>query len=100
MNPSGGEHICFDPSFSTSCNSDADCPLTPGGIHGKCLDATTQTQMGDPTYHKCFIPFYKATDRFSCWCENKGAGCLANKDCCSNKCLGASPSQGVTGNCQ
>ena len=83
---SGGERSCVDPSLSTDCTTDTDCPTGPDGRHGTCIGPNEEASVGDPTYHKCYVPFTVATDRYSCWCQNLGTACQTGKDCCSKKC--------------
>ena len=59
-----GEKACFDPSFSTKCTTDADCPTSPTGKHGRCLGEAEDLTPADDVYHTCYFPF--GADRFSC----------------------------------
>lgn len=95
----GEERGCFDASLSTSCTTDADCPTGPDGVHGTCLDENYGSQQGDPSYHKCYVQINLATNKSSCWCSKKGGECLLAKECCSNKCNGANPNNGIVGHC-
>jgi hypothetical protein len=85
---SGSESICFDSSLSASCTTDADCPTSPGGLHGTCLNENQGVAQGDPQYHKCYLPFIATTDRYTCWKGGTGSACVAAKECVSNKCVG------------
>jgi hypothetical protein len=85
---SGLERICVSPIGTIDCTTDADCPTSPSGLHGKCMDATTESQPGDGVYHTCWLPFFQSIDRFQCWGNNTGAACGVDTDCFSNKCLG------------
>jgi hypothetical protein len=96
---SANEHSCLDISFSTSCMSDTDCPVGPDGHHGTCLNETYQSMPGDATYHKCYAQLNTANNKASCWCGKAGGECLLAKECCSNKCNGADPNNGVVGKC-
>lgn len=58
------ERGCFDSSFSTSCMVDADCPLSPGNRHGRCLSEADGVAPTDAVYHKCYLPF--KLDGFTC----------------------------------
>jgi len=55
---------CFDTSFSTACLVDADCPLSPGNRHGRCLNETDGVTPASNAYHKCYFPF--KTDGYTC----------------------------------
>lgn len=83
------ERVCFDSSLSTSCMSDVDCPKSPGGLHGLCLDENHNVMMGDPSYHKCYLPYFATSNRYTCWPQNNG-DCASGKECSSNKCVGGS----------
>ena len=84
------ERICVSPIGTVPCMTNADCPAGPSGIHGQCMDATTQSSPGDGVYHTCWLPFFEAVDRFQCWAGNPGAPCGGNSDCNSNNCAGLS----------
>jgi hypothetical protein len=88
VNPGGigSEQACFDRSLSTACMVDADCPTSPGGLHGTCLNENQNVSSTDAAYHKCYLPFITTTDRYTCWKGNVGASCVAAKECISNKC--------------
>ncbi len=58
------ERGCLDSSFSTSCMTDVDCPLSPGGRHGHCLAEADGVAPIDSVYHKCYLPF--KTDGYTC----------------------------------
>lgn len=65
--PSAGMRACMDLSLSATCTTDADCPTSPSGKHGECLD---EGEGADPTssvYHRCYIPFFPSTSSFACW---------------------------------
>jgi hypothetical protein len=64
---SGGEYGCYDLSFSTPCTVDTDCPMSPSGAHGECLDEAEGVDPGSNAYQKCYVPFNDAEGRFSCW---------------------------------
>ncbi len=86
------ERTCIAPRGTLSCMVDADCPTSPSGLHGKCLDMTTGSSPGDGVYHTCWFPYFAAENRFGCWAANSGAACGADADCVSMKCIGASAS--------
>jgi hypothetical protein len=83
----GGERVCINPSIA--CTSDADCPKSPSGLQGFC----------DPN-GGCYIPEDATSMLVSCWCQNTGASCGQNAECCSSKCVGVDAATGQTGNCQ
>ncbi|MEO5726444.1 MAG: hypothetical protein ABI134_20925, partial [Byssovorax sp.] len=58
------ERGCFDTSFSTACMVDADCPLSPGNRHGRCLSELDGVGQTEAVYHKCYLPF--KSDGFTC----------------------------------
>ncbi len=62
-----GMRGCFDWSYSTNCTSDADCPVSPSGKHGSCLDEGDGVTDKDPTYHKCYLPLDPAAGTPTCW---------------------------------
>jgi hypothetical protein len=64
---SGGQRACFDRTFSTSCMSDADCPISPSGKHGECFDEGEGYAPGDSVYHKCYLPYKAAENKYGCW---------------------------------
>lgn len=55
-----GERACFDQSFSTTCTKDTDCPKSPGGASGTCLDENDGVNPGDDVYHRCYFPAKKS----------------------------------------
>lgn len=61
----GTQTACIDASFSTSCTTDNDCPVSPSGKKGHCFQSD---EVGDPgLVHKCFAPFQASTSKFKCW---------------------------------
>jgi hypothetical protein len=100
--PSGVERVCALPlGKGAACPNDDDteCPLSPSGQHGKCMDASVQSSPGDGIYETCWYPYTAATGLFACWQGNKGAACYVNTDCTSKSCKGAIAAQQVTGTC-
>jgi hypothetical protein len=84
---SGGERICYKSGIA--CQSiNSQCPKSPSGENGQCLDATVLVDPGDQGYDTCYLPYIAATDRFGCWCGNTGTGCYEDSDCCNKKCTG------------
>ncbi len=55
-----GERACFDLAFSFTCRSDEDCPLSPRGRHGACLD--DEVGPNSSVYQRCYFPFCDAFD--------------------------------------
>jgi hypothetical protein len=97
---SGVERVCAAPLGSVPCTSDAQCPVSPSGVHGKCMDASTNSSPGDGVYHTCWLPFVLAADRFVCWPENTNAACYTGADCISKQCMGAMPAMQMPGACK
>ncbi|MCC6553032.1 MAG: hypothetical protein IT372_08425 [Polyangiaceae bacterium] len=64
---SGGQTACFDFSFSDTCVTDADCPTSPGGKHGECLDEEEGVSPGDDIYQRCYFPYNAVDNKFGCW---------------------------------
>ena len=54
------EKACIDMTFGTECGTDADCPVSPGGLHGQCA----QIQQG---VYRCYAPFVKSLGNYSCF---------------------------------
>lgn len=63
----GGGRGCFDYSYPDTCAADADCPLSPGGLHGNCLDELDSVNPGDTLYHRCSLPLDAMTMNPTCW---------------------------------
>lgn len=53
---SNGERACIDQSFPTTCTTDANCPKSPGGKAGACLDENDGLSPSDSVYHRCYFP--------------------------------------------
>jgi hypothetical protein len=64
---SRGMRACVDASYSTTCTTDADCPVAPSGIHGTCIDERVGVGASDPNYHRCSVPTDPTTFERSCW---------------------------------
>jgi hypothetical protein len=64
---STGQRACFDVSLSMTCTTDDDCPTSPSGKHGACLNETEEVAPSDSVYHHCYLPFDPNTLRFACW---------------------------------
>lgn len=67
ITPSAGMRACMDLSLPYTCTTDADCPTSPSGKHGECLDEGEGANSSSPYYHLCYIPFYPQTSSFACW---------------------------------
>jgi hypothetical protein len=65
--PTEGEWACFDTTFSSSCTSDSNCPMSPSGDSGECLDEDNGVGSGNAVYQKCYWPFDDVDFRFTCW---------------------------------
>jgi hypothetical protein len=91
-------YVCVAPPGIMPCTSDASCPTSPSGLHGKCLDEAANVQAGDPAYHTCFLPFLQDLDKFTCWGNNAGASCGVAADCISKNCV-ANPNPSMLGTC-
>lgn len=66
---SNGQRACFDLSFPNTCDSDSDCPKSPSGISGECLDEGDGVGPGDSVYQRCYFPFFSGPGAFQCWKE-------------------------------
>jgi hypothetical protein len=64
---SGLTKACFDFSFAISCMTDANCPQSPSGQSGTCLDQDNGLSPGDALYHKCYFPYSANENKFMCW---------------------------------
>ncbi|MFO0588682.1 MAG: hypothetical protein U0441_14125 [Polyangiaceae bacterium] len=62
-----GMRGCFDGSYADTCTTDADCPVSPGGKHGTCLNEDWSLTPGDPLYHHCTLPTDPGLKTASCW---------------------------------
>ncbi|NUP08068.1 MAG: hypothetical protein HOW73_18635 [Polyangiaceae bacterium] len=63
----GGARACLDRALPDVCNTSADCPASPSGKHGYCLDENLGVSSGDPVFHHCYLPFDLDTYQASCW---------------------------------
>lgn len=64
---SGGQHACFDYAFPDTCTTDADCPKSPSGKNGECLDEGEGLGPTDSLYHRCYLPYNATDNKFGCW---------------------------------
>ena len=63
----GDQRACIDVSFPDKCTTSADCPTSPGGKHGYCLDEGLGVAPGDAVYHHCYFPQNGSTMKITCW---------------------------------
>jgi hypothetical protein len=63
----GTGRACFDVAYPDECASDADCPVSPSGLHGACLDEGEEIGPADPLYHRCSLPISAETGKPTCW---------------------------------
>lgn len=61
------ERACMQFPLATSCTTDANCPKSPSGKFGECLDEAEGVDSTSGAYHKCYLPFDTAGGRFTCW---------------------------------
>jgi hypothetical protein len=85
---SNGLRACAIVPGTIACARSSDCPAAPSGLHPDCTGGKC-----DP------VPVNAGTNLVQCFCENQGAGCQANSDCCSMNCVGANASTGIVGTC-
>lgn len=64
---SSGGRGCFDEAFPDTCTTDADCPTSPSGIHGTCLNESFGVSPGDSIYQHCYLPLDLNSNKTSCW---------------------------------
>lgn len=64
---SNGMKACFDQSFPDTCTSNADCPKSPGGKSGSCLNESFGLSPSDAEYHHCYLPVNLNTNKTSCY---------------------------------
>lgn len=64
---SGGMRACFDESFPDTCTTNADCPTSPGGKHGTCLDENVGVDSSSSVYHHCYLPINLSDNKTTCW---------------------------------
>jgi hypothetical protein len=62
-----GERACFDTSMPDTCTTSDDCPASPSGLHGVCIDEVLGVSPGDDNYHRCYWPYHEDRSAFSCW---------------------------------
>ncbi len=61
------QKACFDTSFPDTCTTNADCPESPSGKNGECLDEGEGLSPGDGAYQRCYFPFYQTQGSFECY---------------------------------
>ena len=64
---SGGQRACFKTPLDTKCTKDSDCPKSPSGKYGACLDETQNVTPDSSAYHYCYLPFNAPKSKFECW---------------------------------
>lgn len=64
--PANGK-ACFDYAYPAECTADADCPKSPSGLRGACLDEGESYNPGDALYHRCAFPIDPETKNPTCW---------------------------------
>jgi hypothetical protein len=64
-----GQNACYDFGAPSTCatGSDSECPQSPGGAFGECLDEGEQVSSSSPSYRTCWFPFDDADSRFTCF---------------------------------
>lgn len=64
-----GERACQDVWLPDTCpgGSESECPVSPSGDHGYCLDEYFDLTPADWAYHRCDVPYDSATNRWTCW---------------------------------
>jgi hypothetical protein len=63
----GDMRACFDVSFKNTCTTDADCPASPSGLHGMCLDKRAGLTDTDDLWHHCYLPQNATSMKYTCW---------------------------------
>ncbi len=58
--------VCFDTALSATCTVDEDCPTSPSGEHGRCLDDEDGVEPSQDLYHRCYFPA-RGNLSYSCW---------------------------------
>jgi hypothetical protein len=46
---------------------DTDCPTSPSGLHGQCLNQAAGYTSGMPGFDTCFAPYDATKFRYGCW---------------------------------
>jgi hypothetical protein len=83
-----GQRACYPIVTPPTCNSSADCPMTPDGHHAQCLNAEIGYPNSEPDYGTCLAQFNAATNGYSCWCWGTGSPCERDVECCNGTCVG------------
>ncbi len=63
----GTQTACIDASFAKTCTTSNDCPVSPSGKHGYCMDEAVGVMSTDSIYHRCYFPHNSTLNRFQCW---------------------------------
>lgn len=64
---SGGARACFDQTFPDTCETNADCPKSPSGKNGTCLNDAAGYDASSSVYKRCYFPLNLNTYKTSCW---------------------------------
>ncbi|MEZ4310204.1 MAG: hypothetical protein R3F14_19355 [Polyangiaceae bacterium] len=64
---SGGMRGCFDQAFPDTCNTNLDCPKSPSGKAGTCLDEGEGVDPSSSVYKRCYLPINNSDNKTSCW---------------------------------
>lgn len=64
---SGGMRACFDQAFPDTCTTNADCPKSPSGKPGTCLNESVGVDSSSSVYHRCYLPINLNDNKTSCW---------------------------------
>lgn len=64
---SGGMRACFDESFPDTCTTNADCPKSPSGKSGTCLNENVGVDPSSSVYHRCYLPINLNDNKTTCW---------------------------------
>ena len=98
-----GQRACYPIVSPPTCKASTDCPLTPDGHNGQCLNEEVGFPSGQTGYDTCQAQFDTATNAYSCWCWGTGSPCERDVECCNGTCVGGSYSTteggGVQGQC-
>jgi hypothetical protein len=65
-----GMKACYDLDLleqTGSCQSDADCPQSPGGAFGECLDGGEGLDSMSSLWQTCYFPFISGDSDFTCF---------------------------------
>ena len=65
----GNELACLAIPLEASCPGgvNSDCPQSPSGAFGECLNEGENYTSADAAYEKCFLPIDSGTGKSGCW---------------------------------